>query len=245
MSPRRRGRETLMEKIPFTPQGLAQIKKELAHLKGIERQAVINAIAVAREHGDLSENAEYHAAREKQSFIEGRISELEDVTSRAEVIDAAKLSRDRVTFGTTVGLVDEDTDEESSYHIVGPYETDLTKQMISTSSPIARAVVGKGLANRLRCKRRAALRPTKFCQLTYLNATPFRPSRLVIRYFDSSCCVITDRNAGRLFGRPNGQRGFDMADIFCRGQMRCQKLRKSSQSWATIFNRKSVSPISI
>ena len=107
---------------------------------------MINAIAVAREHGDLSENAEYHAAREKQSFIEGRISELEDVTSRAEVIDAAKLSRDRVTFGTTVGLVDEDTDEESSYHIVGPYETDLTKQMISTSSPIARAVVGKGLA---------------------------------------------------------------------------------------------------
>jgi transcription elongation factor GreA len=134
-----------MEKIPFTPQGLAQIKKELAHLKGTERQAVINAIAVAREHGDLSENAEYHAAREKQSFIEGRISELEDVTSRAEVIDAAKLSGDKVTFGTTVGLVDEDTDEESSYHIVGPYETDLTKRMISTSSPIARAVVGKGV----------------------------------------------------------------------------------------------------
>jgi transcription elongation factor GreA len=136
-----------MEKIPFTPQGLAQIKKELAHLKGTERQAVINAIAVAREHGDLSENAEYHAAREKQSFIEGRISELEDVTSRAEVIDAAKLSGDKVTFGTTVGLVDEDTDEESSYHIVGPYETDLTKRMISTSSPIARAVVGKAVGD--------------------------------------------------------------------------------------------------
>ena len=136
-----------MEKIPFTPQGLAQIKKELAHLKGTERQAVINAIAVAREHGDLSENAEYHAAREKQSFIEGRISELEDVTSRAEVIDAAKLSGDKVTFGTTVGLVDEDTNEESSYHIVGPYETDLTKWMISTSSPIARAVVGKGVGD--------------------------------------------------------------------------------------------------
>lgn len=147
MSQRRQGRRTLMEKIPFTPQGLAQIKKELAHLKGTERQAVINAIAVAREHGDLSENAEYHAAREKQSFIEGRISELEDVTSRAEVIDAAKLSGDKVTFGTTVGLVDEDTDEESSYHIVGPYETDLTKRMISTSSPIARAVVGKGVGD--------------------------------------------------------------------------------------------------
>ena len=89
-----------MEKIPFTPQGLETIKEELAHLKGHERQAVINAIAEAREHGDLSENAEYHAAREKQSFIEGRITELEDVTSRAEVIDATKLSGEKVTFGT-------------------------------------------------------------------------------------------------------------------------------------------------
>ena len=95
-----------MEKIPFTPQGLDVIKEELAHLKGTERQAVINAIAVAREHGDLSENAEYHAAREKQSFIEGRISELEDVTSRAEVIDAKKLNGEKVTFGTSVGVVD-------------------------------------------------------------------------------------------------------------------------------------------
>ena len=91
-----------MEKIPFTA-GLEVIKNELAHLKGTERQAVINAIAAAREHGDLSENAEYHAAREKQSFIEGRISELEDVTSRAEVIDASQLSGDKVTFGTSVG----------------------------------------------------------------------------------------------------------------------------------------------
>ena len=94
-----------MEKIPFTPQGLETIKEELAHLKGHERQAVINAIAEAREHGDLSENAEYHAAREKQSFIEGRITELEDVTSRAEVIDATKLSGEKVTFGTSVGAV--------------------------------------------------------------------------------------------------------------------------------------------
>ena len=99
-----------MEKIPFTPQGLETIKAELAHLKGHERQAVINAIAEAREHGDLSENAEYHAARERQSFIEGRITELEDVTSRAEVIDAAKLSGEKVTFGTSVEVADEDTD---------------------------------------------------------------------------------------------------------------------------------------
>ncbi|MDC1382488.1 transcription elongation factor GreA [Candidatus Puniceispirillum sp.] len=136
-----------MEKIPFTPQGLDKIKKELAHLKGTERQAVINAIAVAREHGDLSENAEYHAAREKQSFIEGRISELEDVTSRAEVIDAVKLNGERVTFGTSVGLVDEETDKESIYHIVGPYETNISKKMISTSSPIARAVIGKSVGD--------------------------------------------------------------------------------------------------
>ncbi len=136
-----------MEKIPFTPQGLAVIKDELAHLKGTERQAVINAIAVAREHGDLSENAEYHAAREKQSFIEGRISELEDVTSRAEIVDADKLNGDKVTFGTSIKLVDEDTDEELLYHIVGPYETDISRQMISTSSPIARAVIGKAVGD--------------------------------------------------------------------------------------------------
>ena len=133
----------MMEKIPFTPQGLETIKQELAHLKASERQDVIRAIAEAREHGDLSENAEYHAAREKQSFIEGRISELEDVTSRAEVVDAAKLTGDKVTFGTTVRLADEDTDEESTYQIVGPYEADISIGLVSTSSPIARGLIGK------------------------------------------------------------------------------------------------------
>ena len=132
-----------MEKIPFTPQGLETIKRELAHLKGSERQDVIRAIAEAREHGDLSENAEYHAARERQSFIEGRISELEDVTSRAEVIDAAKLTGEKVTFGTTVSVADEDTDEESVFHIVGPYEADINRGLVSTSSPIARGLIGK------------------------------------------------------------------------------------------------------
>ena len=136
-----------MDKIPFTAAGLEVIKNELAHLKGTERQAVINAIAAAREHGDLSENAEYHAAREKQSFIEGRISELEDVTSRAAVIDASQLSGDKVTFGTSVGLADEETDEETTYHIVGPYEADISKGMISTSSPIARAIIGKAVGD--------------------------------------------------------------------------------------------------
>ena len=136
-----------MEKIPFTPQGLETIKQELAHLKGSERQDVIRAIAEAREHGDLSENAEYHAARERQSFIEGRISELEDVTSRAEVIDAAKLTGEKVTFGTTVSVADEDTDEESVFHIVGPYEADINRGLVSTSSPIARGLIGRSVGD--------------------------------------------------------------------------------------------------
>ena len=136
-----------MEKIPMTQEGCLVLEAELKNLKSIERPNVIQAISEAREHGDLSENAEYHAAREKQSFIEGRISELEDVTSRAEVIDAAKLSGEKVTFGTSVGLADEETDEESLYHIVGPYETNISKHMISTSSPIARAVIGKSIGD--------------------------------------------------------------------------------------------------
>ena len=132
-----------MEKIPFTQAGLDRLKEELNTLKNSERQAVIKAIAEAREHGDLSENAEYHAARERQSFIEGRITELEDVTSRAEVVDMSRLNGKIVTFGTQVVIADEVTDEESSYTIVGPYEADIEKRMISTSSPIARALIGK------------------------------------------------------------------------------------------------------
>ena len=132
-----------MEKIPFTKVGLDRLKEELNKLKHSERQAVIKAIAEAREHGDLSENAEYHAARERQSFIEGRITELEDVTSRAEVVDMSRLTGKTVTFGTEVLIADEVTDEESSYTIVGPYEADIEKRMISTSSPIARALIGK------------------------------------------------------------------------------------------------------
>ena len=160
-----------MEKIPFTPQGLDVIKEELAHLKGTERQAVINAIAVAREHGDLSENAEYHAAREKQSFIEGRISELEDVTSRAEVIDADKLNGEKVTFGTSVGVVDEETDEEALYHIVGPYETDISKRMISTSSPIARAVIGKSAGESVEVQTPGGVRSYEILSIALFDIT--------------------------------------------------------------------------
>ena len=132
-----------MEKIPMTAAGLERLKVELGQLKTVDRPEVIRAIAEAREHGDLSENAEYHSARERQSFIEGRVGELEDVISRAEVIDTKKLVGDTVTFGVTIGVADEETDEESTYTIVGPYEADIAKGLISTSSPIARALIGK------------------------------------------------------------------------------------------------------
>ena len=132
-----------MEKIPFTQSGLEKIKLELQQLKNVERQQVIRAIADAREHGDLSENAEYHAARERQSFIEGRITELEDVTSRAEVIDTSRITGETVTFGVTVVIVDEITDIEYSYSIVGQYEAELEERKISTASPIAKGLIGK------------------------------------------------------------------------------------------------------
>ncbi|MBO6560962.1 MAG: transcription elongation factor GreA [Nisaea sp.] len=132
-----------MEKVPMTAQGLEKLQAELKQLKTVERPEIIKAISEAREHGDLSENAEYHSARERQSFIEGRILELEDVTSRAEVIDTAKLGGKTVTFGTVVEVADEDTDEEQTFTIVGPYEADISKGYISTSSPIARAMIGK------------------------------------------------------------------------------------------------------
>jgi len=132
-----------MDKVPFTFSGLEKIKLELDNLKKIERPQVIQAISVAREHGDLKENAEYHAAKEKQAFIEGRITELEDVTSRAEVIDLAKLSGETVTFGTKVSIVDEENEQETNYQIVGPYEANLEEGLISVASPIARALIGK------------------------------------------------------------------------------------------------------
>ena len=131
----------------MTLQGYDAMTSELKFLKGTERPAIIQAIAEAREHGDLSENAEYHAARERQSFVEGRIAELEDQSSRAEVIDPAKLSGDSVKFGATVVIADCETDEESTYQIVGEFEDDLTKRMISVTSPMARAMIGKAVGD--------------------------------------------------------------------------------------------------
>ncbi|MEZ5815231.1 MAG: transcription elongation factor GreA [Alphaproteobacteria bacterium] len=132
-----------MDAIPVTKQGFESLESELHDLKSVRRPAVIEAIASAREHGDLSENAEYHAAREQQSFIEGRIQELEAVTGRAQVIDPSTLSGDSVKFGATVTVVDEETDEEHTYQIVGDYEADLESGKISISSPIARGLIGK------------------------------------------------------------------------------------------------------
>jgi transcription elongation factor GreA len=127
----------------MTAEGYNRLEEELKHLKHVERPAVIKAIAEARDHGDLSENAEYHAARERQSFIEGRVGELEDKIARAEIIDISKLSGKQVMFGATVTLVDEDTDEKSSYQIVGPDEADINKKRLSITSPLARALIGK------------------------------------------------------------------------------------------------------
>ncbi len=132
-----------MQKIPMTAEGHKALDEELKHLKSVERPAVIAAIAEAREHGDLSENAEYHAAKERQGWIEGRVQELEDKIARAQVIDTTKMSGDTIKFGATVTVVDEDTDQESTYKIVGDDEADVKDGKISLSSPIARSMINK------------------------------------------------------------------------------------------------------
>ena len=132
-----------MQRIPMTAGGFSRLQEELKHLKTIERIAVIKAISEARALGDLSENAEYHAARERQGFIEGRIAELEAKLSLAEVIDVAKLKGDIVRFGASVKLIDEETEEESIYQIVGVDESDIKKGFLSISAPLARSLIGK------------------------------------------------------------------------------------------------------
>jgi transcription elongation factor GreA len=132
-----------MEKLPMTAAGLTQLEDELRQRQAVDRPRIISQIAEARGHGDLSENAEYHAAKEQQSLNEGRIAELEDKISRAEIIDVSKLSGDTITFGATVTLVDEDTDEKRKFQIVGETEADAKAGKISITSPIARALIGK------------------------------------------------------------------------------------------------------
>ena len=136
-----------MDKIPTTQDGLDRLVDELKRLKSEERPAIIRAIAEARAHGDLSENAEYNAARERQSFVEGRVAELEDLVSRAEVIDISKLSGKIVRFGAKVKLTDEDTDEETDYIIVGSHESDIASGRLSVTSPLARALIGKTIGD--------------------------------------------------------------------------------------------------
>jgi transcription elongation factor GreA len=132
-----------MEKVPMTGEGYQALDDELKRLKSIERPSVIAAIAEARAHGDLSENAEYHAAKERQGWIEGRIAEIEDKMARAQVIDISKLSGAHVKFGATVSVVDEDTEEEARYKIVGEHEADVKSGKISVTSPLARGMIGK------------------------------------------------------------------------------------------------------
>ena len=132
-----------MDKVPMKKRGYVKLQEELKQLRNIERPAVIQAIATAREHGDLSENAEYHAAKEKQSFIEGRVREIEYKVSRAQVIDIKELTGDDIKFGATVLLADADTDEESTFQIVGVDASDVTEGLLSVTSPLARALSGK------------------------------------------------------------------------------------------------------
>ena len=133
----------MVEKVPVTAKGFTALNDELKDLAHVQRPDVIRAIAEAREHGDLSENAEYHAARERQSFIEGRVKELESLIARADVIDPAKMSGSTVKFGATVTVADEDTDEEKTYQIVGETEADIAKGKLNIRSPLARALIGK------------------------------------------------------------------------------------------------------
>ena len=133
----------MTEKVPMTEQGFRKLKLELDDLKNIQRPSVIRAIAEAREHGDLSENAEYHAAREKQSFIEGKISDLESKISRAEIIDTSKLNSSRVIFGSTVEIIDLEDNSKHTYTIVGVDEADIEKKLISINAPLCKAMINK------------------------------------------------------------------------------------------------------
>lgn len=155
-----------MEKIPMTRDGFKTLEAELKRLKSVERPAIIKAIAEARAHGDLSENAEYHSAKEKQSFIEGRVKELEGVISLADVIDPAKLSGS-VKFGAQVTLVDEDTEEKKTYRIVGEYEANIEKGLLNIKSPIARALIGKEEGDSVEVRTPGGLKSYEVLRIVY------------------------------------------------------------------------------
>jgi transcription elongation factor GreA len=156
-----------MEKIPMTMSGYTDLDMELKKLRSSERPAIIKAIAEAREHGDLSENAEYHSAREKQSFIEGRIKELESLIGLAEIIDVSKLSGP-IKFGATVTLIDEDTEIEITYKFVGEFEADLEKNLLNIKSPLARALIGKDVGDSVDVKTPGGLRSYEVIKVAYV-----------------------------------------------------------------------------
>ena len=155
-----------MEKIPVTKPGFDKMNAELKHLKSVERPAIIRAISEAREHGDLSENAEYHSAKEKQSFIEGRVKELEGIISLADVIDLGRMSG-TVKFGATVTLVDEDTEEEKTYQIVGEYEANIEAGLLNIKSPIARALIGKDEGDSVEVRTPGGVRSYEVLSIVY------------------------------------------------------------------------------
>jgi len=136
-----------IDKVPITVRGFTAMEEELKHRQQVERPRIVQAIAEARAHGDLSENAEYHAAKEAQSHNEGRVMELESMIARAEIIDVSKLSGDKIKFGATVKLLDDDTEEEKTYQLVGEPEADVHAGRVSITSPIARALIGKGVGD--------------------------------------------------------------------------------------------------
>ncbi len=151
----------------MTAEGLARLEDELRVLRAEERPAVIRAIAEARAHGDLSENAEYHAAREKQSFIEGRIADLETVIPSVEVIDVSRLTGDQVRFGAKVTIVDEETEEEKTYRIIGAYEADMKNGSISISSPLARALIGRKVGDSVEVPAPGGARSVEITAVSY------------------------------------------------------------------------------
>lgn len=155
-----------MEKIPLTKPGFDKLDAELKQLKSVERPTIIRAISEAREHGDLSENAEYHSAKEKQSFIEGRVKELEGIISLANVIDLTRLSG-TIKFGAKVNLVDEDTDAEQSYQIVGEYEANIEKGLLNIKSPLARALIGKDEGDSVEVRTPGGVRSYEILSISY------------------------------------------------------------------------------
>ncbi|MRG90603.1 transcription elongation factor GreA [Polyangium spumosum] len=157
----------MSEKVPMTPEGQARLREELERLKKIELPQVVKDISVARDHGDLSENAEYHAAKERQGLIVARISFIEQTLSRAEVIDPSKLSGSKIQFGARVKLVNVDTDEEVVYQIVGPEEADIKQNRISVSSPLARGLIGREVGEEVRVVMPAGPRTYEILEITY------------------------------------------------------------------------------